>query len=190
MARKQLTDLAFTKAHTSLPTGLTADDDGRVIHFLADAANGILWSLRYRHTSASPYKWEVIGAPSPLFSYVDGNSTISGSGWTNYGGPSLTVPLAGDYLVEIGGRSIQDPPGGSSSILQGFTVNGSGPASNDWTDNYTANGGGNALNVVTPRLKTGLPAAAVIQEWARMNAASGNGGLSQRWLRLTPRRVG
>jgi hypothetical protein len=80
---------------TSLPGGPT---DGQEVYFLADAANGIVWHLRYRAASASPYKWEVVGGAA-LFAY----ETASQGAFSNTaefdknGGPTLAIPLAGDY---------------------------------------------------------------------------------------------
>lgn len=83
---------------TSLPGSPV---DGQECYYLADATNGIVWPLRYRAASASTYKWESIGAVSPLSNEV---ATVNGAAGTTYataglGGPSLTVPLAGEYIV-------------------------------------------------------------------------------------------
>jgi len=58
---------------TALPA-VTNADDGLEINYLADAANGIVWRLRYRAFQAdgvtpnpSAYKWEYIGGPPLRF---------------------------------------------------------------------------------------------------------------------------
>lgn len=79
---------------TSLPANPT---DGYVVDFLADAANGIVWRLRYRLASASPYKWECIGG-SPLWGLATDTVTL-GNGTYSLTTPSLALPRAGDYRV-------------------------------------------------------------------------------------------
>jgi hypothetical protein len=77
--------------------------DGQVINYLADAANGIVWRLRYRSAASGSYKWEFVGG-SPLratgaFSFVVGTINI----WVDIAStPSITPPLAGDYDIDFG----------------------------------------------------------------------------------------
>lgn len=73
--------------------------DGQEIRLLVDATNGIVWHLKYRSGSASPYKWEFIGG-SPLYNVLDTDNALGTV--TTYGdlanvGPSLTMPFVGDY---------------------------------------------------------------------------------------------
>jgi hypothetical protein len=84
---------------TSLPIG---PSDGQECYFVADAANGVLWYLRYNAASASPYKWEVIGG-SPLVSFNGVSEAIpnTGNAAQDFTNPALVVlPLAGDYELE------------------------------------------------------------------------------------------
>ena len=85
---------------TSLPVGAT---DGQEIYYQADAANGIIWHLRYNAGSASAYKWEFVGG-SELSSEVITQETTTSSVYValTTPGPSITLPLAGDYDVTIG----------------------------------------------------------------------------------------
>jgi hypothetical protein len=60
------------------------------------------WRLRYNAGSSSTYKWEYVGG-SPMTVGPTGTATYNSTGWTTLGGlPNLTVPRAGDYLVEFG----------------------------------------------------------------------------------------
>ncbi len=58
---------------------------------------GVVWALRYRSTSASPYKWECVGGGtlSPTPSGTMKTSTTPEAALT--GGPTITVPLTGEY---------------------------------------------------------------------------------------------
>ena len=86
---------------TALPTDPT---EGHEIRFLADTANGVVWHLRYRGfnpdgtPNASSYKWEFVGG-SALSSYIptaEGTSSTIAVDLATVG-PSLALPLAGDY---------------------------------------------------------------------------------------------
>ena len=89
---------------TSLPS---TPYDGQIIYYQADAANGVIWQLRYNASSSSAYKWEFISGAS-LYNIVGSN--VYGS-WESYNsltygnlatvGPSITVPLAGDYMCDF-----------------------------------------------------------------------------------------
>lgn len=85
---------------TSLPTSPV---DGQIVNYLADATNGVVWRLRYRSGSSSAYKWEFIGG-APLSSEVTTTQSLSSATYADLttAGPTIIVPLAGDYDVGIG----------------------------------------------------------------------------------------
>src|SRR4051812_17764974 len=87
---------------SSLPVGPV---DAQEIYYLADAANGVVWHLRYRAASASTYKWEFVGGAQLIDEIATEESGTSGTyGALTTPGPSITVPLAGDYDVTITAR--------------------------------------------------------------------------------------
>jgi hypothetical protein len=85
---------------TSLPSNPL---DGQEVYYLADAANGIIWHLRYRAASTSAYKWEIVGQPPPLFADWRGTSS-GGAGYVAVPAAftRVALPLAGDYDVKAG----------------------------------------------------------------------------------------
>jgi hypothetical protein len=91
----------------SVPRVLTlplAPSDGDECIFVADAANGVMWRLKYNAGSASPYKWEFIGG-SVMRSYVvTPEKHTQNNTWGNLptDGPSVMPPLAGEYEAEYG----------------------------------------------------------------------------------------
>jgi hypothetical protein len=98
--RKVISDVApLAPRVTALPTSPV---DGAECYFVADAANGCLWHLRYDAASA---KWEFLGG-SPLRSLQSaGNSNLNQpSDTADATGPSLVIPLAGDYDCELSAR--------------------------------------------------------------------------------------
>lgn len=90
---------------TSLPVA-PAPVDGQEVYLVVDAANQIVWHLRYNASGA--YKWEFLGG-QPLYAFVASPSApaVTGS-WTSPADwPAIPLPIAGivgDWLVETGGR--------------------------------------------------------------------------------------
>jgi hypothetical protein len=107
--------------------------DGQECYYLADAAAGIVWHLRYRAASTSAYKWEMLGG-APLRGADLGNGgdpTAAGESTTSAAfvdlatlGPDVTVPLAGEYLVSWGFTVIGNltPANVQMSIANGATA--------------------------------------------------------------------
>jgi hypothetical protein len=80
----------------------TSPADGQEYNYVADATNGIVWRLRYNASSASTHKWELLGG-SPLSQNIITTELVNQVNWTNPAtlGPTLTPPLAGDYMVKV-----------------------------------------------------------------------------------------
>lgn len=169
---------------TSLPT---APLDGQEIFYVADLNAGIVWHLKYRNADPSEFKWMFLGGGC-LYSKVDGNSVVNTAGFSNFGGPSLILPLAGDYEVTYGARAIADAGAGGHDVEASYSVNGAVVDPDDGIDSYSAANTSNAMNSVRTRIKTGMTAGGTLVEQALRDV--GNAGLSARWLRAIPRRVG
>jgi hypothetical protein len=117
---------------TSLPS---SPIDGQIIDYVADSANGVVWRFRYRSASASAYKWEFIGG-GQLDSYVTAQQSTSAVGATvGLGGPAVTVPFAGDYLVTGGAICATNGAGN----LVGFIFKGTGDSDVAWSSTYIYN---------------------------------------------------
>lgn len=169
---------------TSLPS---APVDGMEVYYVVDATNGIIWHLKYRAADPTNYKWQYLGGGC-LYSKVDGNSVVNTAGFSNFGGPSLILPLAGDYEVTYGARAIADAGAGGHDVEASYSVNGAVVDPDDGIDSYSAASTSNAMNSVRTRIKTGMTAGGTLVEQALRDV--GNAGLSARWLRAIPRRVG
>lgn len=98
----QLTGLLMPSSVTALPSPA---NDGQEVLYLADAANGVVWHLKYRAGSSSAFKWEVVGGPD-LAAEVLTSQTTAATGYVDLttAGPSLTLPLAGDWIVSHGAQ--------------------------------------------------------------------------------------
>lgn len=170
--------------------------DGQELYYLADTTNGIVWHLRYRSGSASAYKWEFVGG-SPLTAEVLTGVAIPAA-QTTYGdiaasaGPSLVIPLAGDYLVAvellvsgaIGQVAQMSYAVGATAAIDNdsaeLTIGGAAPAGTDVR-----------TNVQRTRLKTIAAAATTLTaKYRTSNAAFTAPSVSERLLTVRPVRVG
>ncbi len=167
---------------TALPT---TPQDGQVVDYLADATNGVIWRLRYRAAATGAYKWEVIGG-APLFAANDTAGTMTGTSYadptTGGAGPSVTVPLAGDYLIRHGLNTYMV---GAGVGYQSFAV---GATAAQDADSITYGSTASGASLMVARLKTAVPAASAIA--AKFKVTASTMQLAQRWLEAMPRRVG
>lgn len=171
---------------TALPA---APYDGQECYYLVDASQGIIWHLRYRAASGSTYKWEVIGAGPALFSFVAAQEPTS-SGVFSAGdlatvGPAVTVPLAGDYDVEIGSVAVHSTAGQFMAMSFKFSAADAVDADYAVCHEMLAN---MAQQISTMRRKTIAAAAQPVT--AKYRTSSATAQFSNRWLRVTPVRVG
>ena len=173
---------------TSLP-GSPAD--GQEIYYKADATNGIIWHLRYNSTSTY---WEYLGGGALEAEYdSDTTQTMTSGVWaTLTNGPSVSVPLDGDYEVSFGGLSGFDSGTWGSTAL-GIGWNGSAPSGLGYST-YTTYGNSlsGQLRSTQERTRriTGVTHTSPLQIWAY---ASGSGTPSvtygYRFIVVTPVRV-
>lgn len=163
--------------------------DGQEIRFLADSTNGVVWHLKYRAGSASAYKWEFLGGGRLTDNIVTQQGTNSAAyvGLAT-AGPSVTVPLAGDFLVEIGAQV------DVGNILGGVAAMSYDIGANAASDNDRIILGSVSSGTVQPgslsRLKrqNGILAAAALV--AKYKSTAGTSNFTNRWMAVTPIRVG
>jgi hypothetical protein len=172
-----------------LVTALPASPiDGQEIYFVANAATGVVWHLRYRAASASAYKWEYVGGESLLSEIVTQEGLGVSAAYGNFPtiGPQVPIPLSGDYRLHY-----------AAYMTTGITTNakvfvsihlGVGVASDD-----------DALVIITPangglgascarEARKTLTAAQTLTMQGRSDVDLGSAG--RRVLGLVPFRVG
>ncbi|MGK2937868.1 MAG: hypothetical protein ACSLFR_08715 [Solirubrobacteraceae bacterium] len=177
---------------TTLPG---SPEDGQIVYFqdATLAAEGIVWQLRYNAASASAYKWEFFGGGQIIDRSPSGASGITAGGSfaapSDGYGPSITVPLAGEYVISYG-MSVDGDALANSSAEMAPKVGGASPSFNDAcravigfpTSTVSAWGGSLA------RTKDITAAASdVVQAYY---SGSGGHAIYQRWMTLVPIRVG
>lgn len=165
--------------------------DGQECYFVANAANGVLWHLRYNAASSSPLKWEVVGGP-PLYNEYLSLETFNSFGANAWGGitvndPQVVVPLAGDYIARQNATLTANAQG---TLFLGTRVGATDPSTltSTWVYNDPDHISGGAP--VTERRKLlAVPAGTTIrQRYQTSNAANLSRGAAA--LEVEPVRVG
>lgn len=153
--------------------------DGQPYTYVADSTNGVYWNFKWRN--ASSY-WAFVGGP-PLFNTVEtsGESTSS----TTYAalataGPSIAVPFAGDYDVEIGAAI--DPASGNIAYMS-YDIGGTGAVDADQI--IATNPGGTAWYWSVGRIRRKTLTAVTLTAKYKVDTAS-TANFGKRWMALTP----
>lgn len=169
---------------TSLPASPT---DGLEVYFVASAADGVIWHLRYNASSASAYKWEVVGGP-PLYAQTLPNENTISTAYVALAtpGPSLTLPLAGDYVIDLGANI--NNLGASTTGLMSYDIGATPASDNDFVNAYNATGFQIQISAMRRQRKNGLPAVTLTAKY-RATAAAG-AYFANRWISAEPIRVG
>lgn len=165
----------------ALPGAATAGDE---IVFqtaaMAALASPVMWDLRYDGA-----KWLPIGA-TPLFAEVVAGQNGAPSG--AYGnlataGPSIDLPVAGEFDVEIG-CYIQC--GGGDDARMSYAIGGTAAVDADMIRGQAPTSI-SGFHGGRPRRKTGLGAVTL---QAKYRSVAGNPTYERRWMRVTPVRLG
>jgi hypothetical protein len=172
---------------TALPT---PPFDGFEVFYAADATNGVIWHLRYR-SGGGTHKWEYVGGP-PLYSLVttQESTTSSSYGALATAGPSVTLPLAGDYMVTISGKIQTAPtvPASPSSAIMSYDIGATGAVDADNINVYATTTNAEA-NVSRTARKSGLTAVTLTAKY-KLAVNAGTGYFQDRTMIVTPVRVG
>jgi hypothetical protein len=167
---------------TSVPGSPTDEDE---FTYPADTTNGAMWRFKYRSASGSAFKWEFIGG-APMYAAVATDETTASTTYVDLAtvGPSITVPRAGDYEVEVG-ASMWDATGGVAC----YAAVKRGAAATSDNDAATVEGIGAAPGLSASRkiLMTGLAASDVLKVQFKVNG--GTGHFIFRWLSVRPVRI-
>lgn len=174
----------------SLGTALPASPvDGQEFTLTDSTTNSTYtWRFRYNAGSSNTDKWEFIGG-APAYSEVATSETLTNIAYTALAtaGPSVAVPRAGVYNVEIGAR-MRAPNSVSGITYMSFDIGGTGATDTD------------AISVIqndatTPRveptqsrlLRKTLTAVTLTAKYRTSDA--GSAGWTNRFMAVTPIRV-
>lgn len=167
----------------SLPS--TPADGDQVVLVDSLTAPTYHWLLRYV-AAASTYKWYCIGG-TPYWAQVNTSEATTSTTFTDLTtpGPSFTVPVGGDWLVEIG-CYLTGPTAGNVGYMS-FAVGGTAASDSDAAGNSS---GAASMSVTRSVKKTGVGAASSIATKYRTTNAANSATFNARWLKIMPYRVG
>lgn len=175
---------------TSLPASPV---DGQEVYYAASLSGGNMWHLRYRAGSGSIYKWEFVGG-SPLTAENSGSVTPNNTSYVTATSPSVTVPLAGEYIIEHGAQGTNNGTTNANPDLIFSTIKIGAAAAADaeaiefgdhpWTaaSNSVTSAGSKAMR------RTVSSANSALTQYVK--TINGLYGWGDRWLKVTPVRVG
>jgi hypothetical protein len=175
-----------TTEHTGLPG---SPDDGEVIVW--EFSSSYHWLLRYNGGAGL---WNFIGG-SPVIDQTGTERTISGTSYATNNSPSITVPIDGSYIIEHGGvirYNAGDDLRFATVSLSGFPLGSkSGITPTNSLEATVFTGSGTAFETHHYALASrvdGVGAGTVVST-VHANA-SGSHIVGNRWLKVTPIRVG
>lgn len=181
-AAKLASGAGFPTYETSLPSSPT---DGQEIFYAADATNGVIWHLRYRSGSSSSYKWEYVGGAAMTHAVTTDQSTTSG---TNADlttvGPTITAPLAGDYIITARAAARNNTVNTKATIE--VTINGSAQGYIAYCDMAKA---GQEF-VVSTEFKGTVSTASHVVKMMYRTGSGGTANFFDRFMTIRPIQVG
>lgn len=169
---------------TALP-GSPSDGD-EIIFTDSLTAPTYRWHLQYESGDS---KWHFVGG-APLFAEV---ATQESTNSTTYAalataGPAITLPLAGDYEVEVGCFTVQDGSLASAvDVFMSYDIGATGAVDADAAKTrHDSSQTGDTIS--RPRRKTGLTAVTLTAKYKI--GASDTVNFANRWMRVTPVKLG
>jgi hypothetical protein len=160
--------------------------DGQEVYYLADATNGVIWHLRYRAAAPGTYKWETVGG-GLLYAEITAVESCTSTAYTalTTAGPIVTLPLAGDYIVDHGWHLNNSNAG--IAALMSYDIGAIAASDNDAARGVMAAAAGIEVPIIRRRRKTVTAAGALT---AKYKVSAGQTYFQNRWLSATPIRVG
>ena len=157
--------------------------------YLADATNGVYWDLIYDGKNGE-LPWKKIGGP-PLLDYIanDDERTVNSYADLATKGPSVVVPLKGDYRVACGSQGYSNVAAAVAAVMS-YKVGATEPADIDGARSDTPAIKFFGVTAHSPKIeKKGLAAGTEILAKYK-SFSSNNARWLGRWLEVDPVRVG
>jgi hypothetical protein len=156
--------------------------DGQECRFSVDAST--VWNLKYNATSG---KWNYIGGPPMYQEVTTAESTATLNAFTALAtaGPSMALPLAGDYMIEIGFAGSAAAAG--VAVRMGYNMAPIAASLNDVVMFESKVATAYIETVSRVRVKTGIAVGTSLN--ARYQTSHASAIWSNRWMKVTPIRV-
>jgi hypothetical protein len=162
--------------------------DGMEIRYIA-VAGDIEWELRYNGAFSSS-KWVVVGGGPPITAEAGTEVSTTSATYVDLGGPSIVVPLKGEYEIAWGGAA--ETSAGNKECLISFS-NGATAANDGAKVLHVSPTNGSEYDSLGRAGRT-ITVAANGDTVKLMYRSDAGGGVTahwlDRWLRLGPIRVG
>lgn len=181
---------------TALPDSPVEGED---VYYLADAAAGVCWHLKYWPDPGSAYDWLFVGGAS-LSSEKDAALVFgSSASWQDSvvgERVSVTLPLAGDYEVRWGANMYNSTASGIAgvgitTIVGGVTTDPTGNANIDNPKVATQRSGDGSTDWGSRSRERKFAAVAAATELRmRYFADNPSASIGGRWMAVVPVRVG
>lgn len=169
---------------TSLP-GSPSDGDE---YILVDSTSSptYQWRFRYHSGSSNTDKWEFVGGAPAVSAVATSESTSSATyAALATAGPSVTLPRAGVYDIEIG-AFMYCYNGGSGSFMS-YDIGGTGAVDADAARHLEADTAlASQSSVSRLSRQTGLTAVTLTAKYKTNGTSS---AFANRWMKVTPVRV-
>jgi hypothetical protein len=168
----------------------TSPADGDEVDYLPSATAGVVWRFRFNSSSASVYKWEFVGG-SELRSDVAASDMVTSTAYAPVAtsGPSLVLPLGGEFNVEIGCYALVALASADAVLMSVF--DGTNMASDGDAAAFEYGTPGSAAATVTMSMMKAWPGPLTLSSQYRVLASSGSNmrSVARRWMRVRPIRV-
>lgn len=170
---------------TELPTSKAIAGDK--CSYKADATNGIMWDLVY--DGEGTYPWKKIGGP-PLLAEIETIEETSSATYTNLTtvGPSITAPLKGDYVIELGCYLLSNNAAVNAARMAPQV--GAVEANDEDAVVGVQKEGLGFASVSRKKKKAGIAAATAIVAKYKVQTAAQLMKFRSRWMSIDPNRVG
>lgn len=148
--------------------------------------DGVRWHLVYDTSDGTTYPWLVIGGSS-LYAEVQTSQTTNSSTYValTTAGPTVTLPLGGDYTVSLGTQAANDTAGAVAHMS--YDIGGTGAVDADGPRSTSSTAGAD-IAIAYTRRKAGLTAVALTSKYKQ--TAGGIATFGRRWISAMPVRVG
>jgi hypothetical protein len=171
--------------HPLVSTLPASPDDGDTVYLqtAAMATAGIVWTFRYR-AAAGTYKWEFVGGPAWTAEIETSQNTASNNVPVDLAtvGPSVTVPVAGEYVTTGCARGFNNFAGANRAFI-GVAIGAGTPSNTAQADIPTQNHLA-SLSIVD------IQTATAGQEFRlRYQSANSTMAFASRTLQVLPRAV-
>jgi len=179
---------------TTIGTTLPASPVDGQEAVLVDSLTAPTYNWRFKYVAgitADAYKWVFIGGDDAFSEVVASESPNSATYVAlTTPGPSITVPRAGIYVVEIGHTILNNSIGGGFANYMSYDIGATAAVDADSTGPVMVNISTVAqIPVSRPRVKTFTSGPTTLTAKYRQNSATTNYPFANRWMRVVPKRV-